>query len=288
MQNKTSDQEARIAELIGVGLRHPHYSEVIENFPKVGWFEVHSENFFQKGGPALDMLMGLRKNYPISLHGVGLSLGSANGVLKEHLTRLRELINLIDPFLVSEHLSWGYIDGVYLPDLLPVPYTKESLANFIQNVNLTQDFFKREILIENPSSYLEYQATKIDEVDFLTELCKITGAKILLDVNNVFVSCYNHGWSAQQYIDQIPVNLVKEIHLAGHSTKQIAPNKIIRIDTHDNHVLEEVWELYDYAIRKFGLIPTLLEWDAKIPTFSEMLREANKAGKSLRKHYAQS
>ncbi len=287
MQNKFLSSESVVSKLIGVGLRYPHYSQVIEELSAIGWFEVHSENFFQKGGPALNMLTTVRSSYPISLHGVGLSLGSASGI-QEHLARLKELINLIDPFLVSEHLSWGYVDGIYLPDLLPITYNEESLAIFVQNVNLAQDFLKREILIENPSSYLEYQATSIDEVDFLIELCKRTGAKILLDVNNVFVSCYNHGWSAKNYIDKIPLSLVKEIHLAGHSIKQIAADKIIRVDTHDDYVCKEVWELYDYAIAKFGLVPTLLEWDAKIPEFSELLKEANKALKSLGKYYESS
>lgn len=271
-------------QLIGVGLRYQHYAQVIEERPSIGWFEVHSENFFHQGGPAINTLSIIREDYPISLHGVGLSLGSASGALKNHLIYLKELIALIDPFLVSEHLSWGYVDGVYLPDLLPVPYTKESLKIFAQNINLTQDFLKRELLIENPSSYLEYNITDMEEVDFLSSLCQITGAKLLLDINNIFVSCSNHGWDARSYIDKIPINLVKEIHLAGHSTRVIAPDHIIHIDTHDNNVCSEVWNLYEYAIKKFAPIYTLLEWDAKIPEFAVLQQESSKALAYLKKH----
>lgn len=274
-----------LSKLIGVGLRHPHYSYVIENSPGVGWFEVHSENFFHQGGPSLEALIKIRKNYPISLHGVGLSLGSAEGISAKHLSILKNLIDYVDPFLVSEHLSWGYIDGNFLPDLLPIPYTKEGLKIFALNILQTQDFLKKEILIENPSSYIEYSVSEIEEVDFLVELCTKTSAKILLDVNNIYVSCYNHGWDPKQYLDKIPKNLVKEIHLAGHSIKEIGKAKTILIDTHDNFVCREVWELYDYAISRFGLVPTLLEWDANIPSFEVLLNESSKMIPFFKKYY---
>ncbi len=271
-------------QLIGVGLRHPHYAQVLEERPSIGWFEVHSENFFYQGGPAINTLCLIREHYPISLHGVGLSLGSATRILQNHLNSLKELINLITPFLVSEHLSWGYVNGVYLPDLLPIPYTNESLNLFARNVSLTQDFLKREILLENPSSYLEYNLSDMEEVDFLVNLCNITGAKILLDVNNVFVSCSNHNWDAKRYIDKVPINLVKEIHLAGHSIKTITATQAILIDTHDHLVCPEVWDLYEYAIQRFGPTHTLLEWDAKIPEFSILKNEATKAFNYLEKN----
>lgn len=269
-------------QLVGVGLRHPHYKQVMREQPPIGWFEVHSENFFHNGGPSMNALCEIRKNYPISLHGVGLSLGSEGSVLNEHLVRLKNLFKLVDPFLISEHLSWGYVGGVYMHDLLPVPYHEESLQLFSQNINRTQDFLDREILIENPSSYIEYGASNLEEADFLVTLCKNTGAKILLDINNIFVSCSNHGWDAKKYIDAIPTDLVKEIHLAGHSVKTIAPGEVLRIDTHDNAVCSEVWNLYDYAIKKFGPIHTLLEWDAQIPEFSVLMAEASKARTYLR------
>ena len=263
-------------QLIGIGLRHPHYAKIIDELPSIGWFEIHSENFFQDG-ITIETLLTIRNNYPISLHGIGLSLGSASGVLEKHLVKLKKLINLVNPFLVSEHLSWGYINGIYMPDLLPIPYTQESLKIFTNNINITQNFLERNILIENPSSYLEYKASEMEEIDFLVALCKATGAYILLDVNNIYVSCFNHGWDAYKYIDKIPKDLVKEIHLAGHSSKNLDKNNIIHIDTHDNKVCSEVWKLYEYTINIFGLIPTLLEWDANIPELSILREESLKA-----------
>jgi uncharacterized protein (UPF0276 family) len=263
--------------LIGIGLRHPHYQQVLEERPPVGWFEVHSENFFYAGGPALDMLSTIREHYPVSLHGVGLSLGSASGILQEHLTRLGQLVVNVEPFLISEHLSWSQVGGVHMPDLLPIPYTNESLDVFCRNLSIAQDFLGREMLIENPSSYIEFKTSHLEEVDFLVKLCQRTGAKILLDVNNVFVSCSNHGWDTKSYIDAIPANLVQEIHLAGHSIKTLTQGQILRVDTHDDYVCPAVWDLYGYAVKKFGAKPTLLEWDAQIPELAQLINEAAKA-----------
>lgn len=262
--------------LIGIGLRHPHYHQVLEEQPPIGWFEVHSENFFHQGGLSLNILLAIRKHYPISLHGVGLSLGTADGIQQQHLTRLKHLIELVDPCLVSEHLSWSRIGHHYLPDLLPVPYTKESFQIFCDNIDKTQHFLKKQILIENPSSYFEYKLSEQDEAAFLVALAQKTGAYILLDINNVFVSCSNHGWDAKQYLASIPRSLVKEIHLAGHSIKKIADDTILRIDTHDGLVCQEVWQLYADAIKQFGMIPTLIEWDANIPALSVLIEEASK------------
>ncbi len=263
-------------QLIGIGLRHPHYKQVLEDLPSIGWFEVHSENFFANGGINAQLITQVSLNYPLSLHGVGLSLGSASGVSYEHLARLANLIERINPQFVSEHLSWGQVNGIFMPDLLPVPYTQESFQVLKQNILITQDFLKREIFIENPSSYIEYHASEQQEAQFLVELCKATGAKILLDVNNIFVSASNHGWDAKQYIDSIQKGLVKEIHIAGHSTKTLPNNQILRIDTHDSFVCSEVWDLYAYAIERFGSTPTLLEWDAEIPALSVLIDEASK------------
>ena len=262
---------------IGIGLRHPHYKQVIEELPAIGWFEVHSENFFHQGGAAISMLQRVRQHYPVSLHGVGLSLGSAAGLDPNHLTRLKQLIQLIDPCLVSEHLSWSRVGPVHMPDLLPVPYTAEALDIFCTNITQTQDFLGRQILIENPSSYLEYKASEQEEVDFLVTLAQRSGAKILLDINNIFVSCMNHGWDAQKYLAAIPLGLVGEIHLAGHSTKEIAQGQSVRVDTHDHAACQEVWDLYGLAVQRFGVVPTLLEWDAQIPELSFLMSEAAKA-----------
>lgn len=267
--------------LIGIGLRSPHYQKIIEESPPIGWFEVHSENFFAKGGNTINLLCAISVQYPISLHGVGLSLGSADGVSNKHLKRLLSLINKIEPKLVSEHLSWGYINGTYLPDLLPIPYNQESFEIFKTNLLKTQDFLKRELLIENPSSYFEYKDSNQSEIEFLVNLCCSSGAKILLDINNIFVSSWNHGWDAKKYIDFIPAHLVKEIHIAGHSIQTLPNNQILRIDTHDNYICNEVWALYDYAIKKFGPIPTLLEWDSHIPPLEVLIKEASKANHFL-------
>lgn len=264
-------------QLIGVSLKTPHYRQFLEEKPPIGWLEVHSENFFTAGSNALSNLIALSQLYPISLHGIGLSLGSASGVQMAHLERLAKLIELVQPKFVSEHLSWGYINGVYMHDLLPVPYTDESLKVFSHNIEVVQEFLNREILIENPSSYLEYKSSSKNEADFLVEMCKITGAKILLDVNNIFVSACNHGWDARNYIDAIQKDLVKEIHIAGHSTKILSADQILRIDTHDNYVCDEVWDLYNYAIQRFGPTHTLLEWDANIPSLEVLIKEASKA-----------
>lgn len=261
-------------DLVGVGLRHPHHSYVLENQPPIGWLEVHSENYFMKRGHVLQSLDKICENYPLSLHGIGLSLGSAEGLNKDHLRRLKKLIDRFSPFLVSDHLSWSTVQGIYLPDLLPIPYTQESFALFTQNIDQAQEFLGREILIENPSSYLEYKASTYSESDFLTSLCQKTGAKILLDINNVFVSSSNHGWNAKTYIDTIPPELVGEIHLAGHSFITFEDDSILRIDTHSTHVCKEVWELYHQAIQRGIYAPTLIEWDDDIPSFEILIEEA--------------
>lgn len=276
-------QTLSLSQLIGIGLRHPHMTHILEERPAIGWLEIHSENFFHKG-PHFEHLLRIREHYPISLHGVGLSLGSIEGIREDHLIRLRNLIDHIDPCFVSEHLSWSHINGVYLPDLLPVPYNAESFDVFRQNIEKTQDFLQREIFIENPSSYLQYKMSDQEEVDFLVSLSEVTGAKILLDVNNIFVSCTNHGWDSKKYMDAIPTDLVKEIHLAGHALRELPSGEILRIDTHDNVVCDDVFTLYEYAIQKFGLVPTLLEWDAQIPELSFLIQEASKSLKYLSKY----
>lgn len=262
---------------IGVGLRHPHYQDVLEQRPPIDWFEVHSENFFHLDSPALDSLLKIRQRYPISLHGIGLSLGSAEGVMHAHLTRLNTLITRVEPFIISEHLSWSVVAGRYIPDLLPIPYNQESFTLISRNIAIAQEFLKRPILIENPSSYVEYKDSDRQEVDFLISLCINTGCKLLLDINNVYVSSKNHGWNARDYINAIPSHLVGEIHLAGHTLKTLDENTTLLIDTHDDFVCEEVWALYALAIARFGLVPTLLEWDENIPKLDVLVQEALRA-----------
>ncbi|MBU6339033.1 MAG: DUF692 domain-containing protein [Rickettsiales bacterium] len=272
---------------IGIGLRSPHIKQIITEKPKIGWFEVHSENYYAKGGPAIKSLLEIRKDYPISLHSVGNSLGSSQKLDMAHLKSLKELIKIIDPFLVSDHISWGMVDGKNFNDLLPLPYNKESLKSICKNISLMQDFLQREILVENPSTYLSFINDEMDEADFVNEVTRTTGCKLLLDVNNIFVSSKNDKkFSPQKYLEKIDKKSVKEIHLAGHSKSKIFDGKKhqeILIDTHNDLVCDEVWEIYKMAIKKFGQILTLIEWDQDIPELKVLLDEAKKARKILTK-----
>lgn len=275
---------AKSDQLIGIGLRCEHYNDVLKSNPAIGWFEVHSENYFYLYSNAAKQLLKIRQHYPVSLHGIALSLGSSEGLELEHLVRLKKLIEFIDPFVISEHLSWSKINNIYLPDLLPIAYTDESAKIFIQNIKQAQDYLNKNILIENPSSYFEYKASCIDEAEFLVYIAKSSGSKILLDVNNIFVSCSNHGWNSYTYINKIPRDLVGEIHLAGHSVRNIKHNNTnvkIRVDTHNDYVCNEVWDLYQYAIERFGPQLTLLEWDQDIPGLDILVAEADKAKKYI-------
>lgn len=272
-----------LEHLIGIGARVDHFYEIINTKPSIGWLEVHSENFFSQGGLLLEILDKLAAAYPLSFHGVGLSLGRTERLDLKHLEQLRFLQQTYNPRFFSEHLSWGFVQGQYLPDLLPLPYTKETLENFKRNISQAQDFLKRELLIENPSSYFEYRESTMTEVEFLSELCQQSGCSLLLDVNNVYVSCKNHGWDSSSYIDLLPSNLVKEIHLAGHSSKTLSTGEEILIDTHDQPVCDEVWALYEKALEHFGSQPTLLEFDAQIPPLENLISQAKEALKYLQK-----
>jgi len=270
---------------VGVGLRHPHHQYVIDNKPKVPWLEVHSENFFSKGGPALNFIKKIRQNYPLSLHGVGLSLGSATTVSKKHLQSLKSLIAITDPFLVSDHISWSNIDDIVLNDLLPIPYTKESLKILCNNISQTQNFLKREILVENPSTYLSFINSQIPEDEFINQTAKITGCKILLDINNIYVGSQNNNFDAKKYLKNINPDIVGEMHLAGHSVRTVGKGKNLQkilVDTHNDFVCDAVWDLYKIAVQKFKTAPTLIEWDQDIPKFSVLVGEAKKAEKIIR------
>ncbi|MCE3231626.1 MAG: hypothetical protein K0R52_1554 [Alphaproteobacteria bacterium] len=256
----------------GIGLRRAHYSAFLEAKQPVAWLEVHAENFLNFETPAYKILERLREDYPISLHAVNLSLGSSDGIDEDHVKRVKALIDRINPFLVSDHLSWGRIDGYYLNDLVPIPYTQEALTLFAATISRIQDIFERPLLVENPSSYLQYEASVMEEADFLATLTHRTGAGILLDINNIYVSCYNHGWNAQSYLKAIPAAKVKEIHLGGHTLQGL-----VRIDDHGSAVCEGVWHLYQKAIDIFGPIPTLIEWDTNLPELEVLRAEAEKA-----------
>jgi uncharacterized protein (UPF0276 family) len=270
-----ADNLAQVPAAIGVGLRSPHVREVDATRPKIGWLEVHAENYLG-GGPPLARLESLRRDYPLSLHGVGLSLGTASGLDPEHLERFKALIARTEPFLVSEHLSWSVTDGVYLNDLLPLPYTEETLDIVTRNVAAAQDVFGRRILVENPSRYLHFAHSTIPEPEFLAEVARRTGCAILLDVNNIFVSCSNLDLDAEAYLEAVSDIPVGEIHLAGHS-RVLRGGASILIDDHASVVSEPVWRLYEEALRRFDLVPTLVEWDKDLPSFDTLIGEARTA-----------
>jgi uncharacterized protein len=256
----------------GIGLRAPHYRDLLDRLPQVGFLEVHSENYFGDGGQPHYFLSRLREHYPLSLHGVGLSLGSAEPIDMAHLRKLRNLMERYQPGLVSEHLCWSSVGGRHLNDLLPLPYTEEALAIVARKLRQVQDYLGRQILLENISSYLEFTVSDIPEWQFLAELVKLSGCGILLDVNNIHVNAVNHGYAAAQFILHMPREAVQEIHLAGFDQ-----GAGLLIDTHGKPVHDEVWKLYRLALQRFGRVPTLIEWDTDIPPLDVLLAEADKA-----------
>jgi uncharacterized protein len=263
----------------GIGLRAPHVAEILDERPPIGWLEVHTENYLG-GGPAVRALAAVRGQYPISLHGVGLSLGSADGLDRRHLARVADLVRRIEPVLVSEHLSWSTAGGVYLNHLLPLPYTEESLAVLSDNVDRAQEALGRALLIENPSSYLRFRVSPIAEPEFLAELARRTGCGLLCDVNNVHVTTENFGLDARAYLDALPPAAVGEIHLAGHAVND-ADGRTILIDDHGSPVAAPVWALYERALERFGAVPTLIEWDTDLPALAVLMDEAAQAARRL-------
>jgi uncharacterized protein (UPF0276 family) len=264
----------------GIGLRAPHVTEILESRPAVGWLEVHAENYMG-GGPALRALERLRADYPLSLHGVGLSLASAEGLDTAHLERLTRLAERLDPALVSEHLAWSVTGGAYLNHLLPLPYTDESLNVLCRNIGTAQERLRRRLLVENPSGYLRFRHSPIQETDFLNELARRTGCGVLCDVNNVYVTCANLGGDAAAWLDALTPAGVGEIHLAGHAVND-ADGRPIRIDDHGSPVRDDVWRLYEHALTRFGAVATLVEWDTDVPPLPVLLGEAEKAASRLR------
>jgi uncharacterized protein len=258
---------------VGIGLRSPHVSEIAATRPELAFLEVHAENYMAET-PALDRLLELRRDYPVSLHGVALSLGGAEELDCSHLARLKALIERVEPMLVSEHLAWSAIGGAYLNDLLPLPYTEESLDLFCRHVEEAQEALGRRLLIENPSSYLRYRHSTIPEAEFITEVASRTGCGILCDVNNIYVSARNFGFDPITYLETLPIEVIGEIHLAGHHTAEDAD---ILIDDHGSRVAKPVWELHAKALRRFGPVPTLIEWDTDLPALEVLLDEAHHA-----------
>lgn len=263
----------------GIGLRAPHVRHVLDARPPVPWFEIHSENYFADGGPTLAALDRIRVDYPVSMHGVGLSLGSPDPLDREHLRKLARLAARIAPALVSEHLCWSGVGGRHYNDLLPLPYTEEALDHVCARVLAVQEALGRTIAVENVSSYYAFPESTIAECEFVAAVAARTGCALLVDVNNIYVNARNHGIDAQAYLAAIPPAAVAEIHLAGFD----ASGPIV-IDTHGAPVAPEVWSLYEDAIARFGPVPTLIEWDTDIPAFAVLEREAATAQRVLASH----
>lgn len=261
----------------GISLKPEHYQEILTTRPNIGWLEVHPENYMGAGGLPHRFLSAIHQHYPLSMHSVGLSLGSSEGVEPTHLNAIAQIVARHNPQQISEHLAWSHWNGIFLNDLLPIPYTKEFLAIVENNIHQVQDALKRKILIENPSVYIGFKDNDYSETDFLDELVKRTGCGLLLDISNVFVSSNNQSYSAEKYIDNYPYKHIGEIHLAGYKQNKI-DNNILLIDDHGSIVSNEVWQLFTYTLKKVGQpTPILLEWDTDIPELALLVDEADKA-----------
>ncbi|WP_128931545.1 DUF692 domain-containing protein [Bradyrhizobium zhanjiangense] len=266
-----------IPERGGVGLKAEHYRTIIDSQPDVGFFEVHAENYMGAGGPPHRYLSAIRERYPLSLHGVGLSIGADRPLDKDHLKRLDRLILRYRPGLFSEHLAWSSHDTGFLNDLLPVPYTGETLARVVEHVDQVQSCLRRQMLLENPSTYLAFAESTYSEIDFIAEVVRRTGCGLLLDVNNVYVASTNQQWDPFAYIDAYSLAHVQEIHLAGHTTDLDGKGRPLLIDAHNRPVDEVVWDLYAHTVRLTGPVPTLIEWDADVPAWPMLQHEAERA-----------
>lgn len=269
----------------GIGLRSTHHDVILQTRPPIPWLEIHPENFFADGGKALQILEQVRNHYPLSLHGVGLSLGSADSLSTTHLAKLKRLITRFEPGLVSEHVCWGSIGQQHLNDLLPLPYTEEALSHLVTRIKETQDYLGRQILIENVSSYLEFSSSHIPEWEFVAAAAEQADCGILLDINNIYVNACNHGFDPAVYLAAISAERVQEIHLAGFSINTFDDRKIL-IDTHNQPVYPEVWQWYLQAIALLGPRPTLIEWDQDLPELAVLLAEAEQAERILEQAHA--
>lgn len=266
----------------GIGLRAPHHRLLLELRPGIGWLEAHTENYFHDGGPHLTALLALREHYPLSLHGVGLGLGSVEPIDTEHLTRIRTAVSVLEPALISEHACWSQAGGEHFNDLLPLPYTEEALEHLAARVRQVQDTLGRQILMENLSSYVTFTHSTLTEAQFLAGLVERSGCGLLLDVNNAYVNACNHGLDADDFIASLPAAAVQEIHLAGHLRHPVGRHTVL-IDDHGSAVAPAVWQLYARTLAMLGPRPTLIEWDTNIPELSVLLREAAHAEQLLQR-----
>lgn len=271
-----------LSDPVGIGMRPPHYDQLANESNNIGWLEVHSENYFDSSSEATYYLDKVSERYPISLHGIGLSLGSNDLIDTAHVNNIKKLINRYQPLCVSEHLSWSTIAGLHFNNLLPLPYTEESLKHVVKRIDNVQQIFGREILIENPASYSVNKGSTLSEPDFLQALQAETKCKILLDFNNIYISSVNTGVDAIEYLNKIPAEIVGEIHLSG-SKEILLNNNPVFLDTHCQKVSKEVWQLFELYLQKSTLIPTLIEWDSNIPTLQTLLKEAGIARMMIHK-----
>lgn len=261
----------------GAGLKPEHYGDIFAQKPDIGFFEVHAENYMGAGGLPHRALTAIRQDYPLSVHGVGLSIGAERPLDADHLARLGKVVDRYQPGMVSEHLAWSTHDSIFLNDLLPLPYTKDVLARVVEHVDRVQTALGRPILMENPSTYVAFSESEMSEIDFIREMQKRAGCGLLLDVNNVHVSATNQHYDAEAYIDAYPLEHVREIHLGGHAMDTDDSGAPLLIDAHDREVAEEVWRLYRHALKRAGAIPTLIEWDNDLPSWKVLASEVASA-----------
>lgn len=277
LQAVSQAQAPGLPRRAGLGLKHEHFVEVLETAPDIGFFEVHAENYMVAGGPFHHYLGLIREQYPLSLHGVGLSIGGEGPLNREHLARLATLIERYQPHSFSEHLAWSSHGPVFLNDLLPLAYDSATLQRVCKHVDQVQSTLKRPMLLENPSTYLQFQRSTLEETDFISEIIRRTGCGLLLDVNNVYVSCINHQLNPLAYIDALPLHAVGEVHLAGFAEDADSLGDRLLIDDHGSPIDNAVWQLYEQVLARIGPMATLIERDNQLPAFSVLLTEAEQA-----------
>ncbi|MCA0434407.1 MAG: DUF692 domain-containing protein [Proteobacteria bacterium] len=271
----------------GAGLKAEHVDDILNDRDAVGFFEVHAENYMGKGGAPHAALTRIRERFPLCVHGVGLSIGAPQPLDQLHLSRLKAVVERYEPLIVSEHLAWSSHGGTYFNDLLPLPYTRETLERVAAHINEVQETLRRPILLENPSTYVAFAQSTMSETDFIAELARRTGCGLLLDLNNVFVSATNHGSSAGDYLASFPMDRVREIHLAGHDMDWDDAGEPLLIDSHDRPVSDGVWTLYENVIAASGPIPTLIEWDGDVPAWPVLKAEATAADRIVARQLKQ-
>lgn len=268
---------SRLPPQAGTGFKPEHFADIMSGDQPIGFVEIHAENYMGAGGPPHAQLRALRERFALSAHGVALSIGSAGPLDREHLTRLKTLCERYQPDSFSEHLAWSSHGGVFLNDLLPLPYTQETLDRVVGHIDETQGFLGRQMLLENPSTYVRFSDSDIAETEFIAEIARRTGCGLLLDVNNVFVSAKNHGIDPRGYLDAFPLARVKEIHLGGHDEQTDDAGAPLLIDAHGSPVADPVWTLYESVIARTGPLPTLIEWDNDVPAWPVLAAEAKRA-----------